>query len=547
MERIIKIVILILSFVILLVINSFLTMLQGKIEKTISRTNNFTKKNRTKIKIFKICKKVLMIGLVLVSVLIALPFNFHGELQQKYDGLINQISNYLSTYIKKDDHQEQETEKSDEEEIIEPLKEFPFRIEYNVIYPEAKEIKIPSPEESGTYSMEIPLDLRAEEYQSEKVPINSDIHGFVVNNLYYCSDDDSVTDVFGYNYYKFADYWLYLHTVNLSFTDYDGFEPDLNGATIVLQEKETQKKVVLQDNYLDGQFVQFQCSTGQYIIEVQKGGIAYTYNLNLNKNEKMFLALSADDYYYLSSNEKDSYIVLEDSDKEHNSEESTSRNGDFYNDDTTEDNLEETDNDSEDEKIKDTDIDTSTTFLAAPDLTGMDEATAISICTQNGYKYNIEYYLGGNGTVISQSPTSSESIEPDGSITINIGISQSDFSNRLLVLINEKRRATGLGDLSFSEQLNAACSILAQENVNSKDMVRPNGNGWSSVLEEISFPLSYGLFTTRNGITSLSDANGKIKYQGNSYAEENLLTPSFNIIGMAYSSNNMLVIIVGCQ
>ena len=104
-----------------------------------------------------------------------------------------------------------------------------------------------------------------------------------------------------------------------------------------------------------------------------------------------------------------------------------------------------------------------------PNLFGMDELTAIDTCTQNGYKYSIEYYLGGNGTVISQSPAPSESIEAGANISINIGISQSDFSNRLLGLINEKRRAAGLGDLSFSEQLNTACSILAQENVNSVD------------------------------------------------------------------------------
>lgn len=544
MERIIKIVILILSFVILLVINSLLTMLQGKIEKTISRTNTTTKNNRIKIKVFKICKNVLMISLVSVSVLIALPFNFHGELQQKYDSLINQISDYLSTLINKDDFHEQEIEKNNEDKTIEMLKEFPFRIEYNVIYPEAKEIKIPTPEEPGTYSMEIPLDLRAEEYQSEKVPVNSDIHGFIVNNLYYCSDDDSVTDISRYNYYKFANYWLYLHTIDISFTDYDGFDPDLNGATIVLQEKETQKKIVLQENYLDGQFVQFQCSTGQYIIEVQKGGIAYTHNLNLNKNEKTFLALSADDYYYLSSDEKDSYIVYEDSNKEQSSEKSTYRDEDSYIDDTSENNLEEIDNDSEVKKIKDTD--TSTTSLTAPDLTGMDETTAISTCTQNGYKYSIEYYLGGNATVISQSPTSSESIEPGGNITINIGISQSDFSNRLLAIINEKRRASGLGDLSFSEQLNTACNILAQENVNSVDCTRPDGSHWSSVLEENGIWLSDGTFTTRNNITSLSDTNGRIKYAGNSYGDGNLLTESYTMIGMAYSSNNMLVIIIGC-
>ncbi len=182
-----------------------------------------------------------------------------------------------------------------------------------------------------------------------------------------------------------------------------------------------------------------------------------------------------------------------------------------------------------------------------PNLFGMDELTAIDTCTQNGYKYSIEYYLGGNGTVISQSPAPSESIEAGANISINIGISQSDFSNRLLGLINEKRRAAGLGDLSFSEQLNTACSILAQENVNSVDCTRPDGSHWSSIIYDNSIPLYDGIYTTRNNITSLSNANSRIKYAGNSYGDGNLLTPSYNVIGMAYSSNNMLVIIVGCM
>lgn len=228
------------------------------------------------------------------------------------------------TYLKKDEtvtlyleeFEQEPLGDLDEKKDTAPLEEFPFYTEYNIIYPEAKEIKLPTPEESGTYSMDILLDLRAEEYKSEKVPINSDIHGFVVDNLYYCSDDDSVTDVSGYNYYKFADYWFYLHTIDISFTEFDDFVPSLNGAKIVLQEIETKKRIVLQEDYLDGQFVQFRCSTGQYIIEVQKGGIAYTRYLNIDDMEKTFLALSKDDYYYLSESQDDSYIDLKDIEQE---------------------------------------------------------------------------------------------------------------------------------------------------------------------------------------------------------------------------------------
>lgn len=44
---------------------------------------------------------------------------------------------------------------------------------------------------------------------------------------------------------------------------------------------------------------------------------------------------------------------------------------------------------------------------------------------------------------------------------------------------------------------------------------------------------------------TLSNTNERIKYAGNSYGDGNLLTASYTMIGMAYSSNNMLVIIIG--
>lgn len=252
------------------------------------------------------------------------------------------------------------------------------------------------------------------------------------------------------------------------------------------------------------------------------------------------------DEYKTDSEEYVSNVV--DDDSENNLASSEPNDGLNYADES-EDDFDEEDDKNENiasEEIENSETDTLPMPITTPNLIGVDEATAINICNQNGYKCSIEYYLGGNSTVISQKPTSSESIESGGNITINIGVSQSDFSNKLLALINEKRRAAGLGDLVFSEQLNMACSILAQENVNSVDCTRPDGSHWSSVLLENDIWLNEGVFTTRSNITSLSDANRRIKYAGNSYGEGNLLTPSFTMIGMAYSSNNMLVIIIGC-
>ncbi|HJB92045.1 MAG TPA: hypothetical protein H9763_11360 [Candidatus Eisenbergiella merdigallinarum] len=239
MQRVVRTVILVLFFAIFVSIESLLSWLQSKI----TEERESKEKYRIPNIILKILRIFLLPSLAISSFSVGLPLGFHGVLSQRFDGFVEEASDYLASHIQKDKRLNHETETENEDESVEPLQEFPFYIEFDIAYSEAKEIKIPTPEEQGTYSIEIPLDLRAEKYESEKVPVNSDIHGFVVNNLYYSVDDDSVTDVSGYNYYRFADYWFYLHTVDISFTDYDGFTPDLNGATIVLQEAETKKRL----------------------------------------------------------------------------------------------------------------------------------------------------------------------------------------------------------------------------------------------------------------------------------------------------------------
>lgn len=177
-----------------------------------------------------------------------------------------------------------------------------------------------------------------------------------------------------------------------------------------------------------------------------------------------------------------------------------------------------------------------------PDLLGMDESTAINTCIQNGYKYDVEYYLGGSGTVISQSPSKNENIKPGDSISINIGISQDDFTNKLLALINNKRNSLGLNQLILNDIYTQGTQILASENVTSnyEDCTRPDGRHWGSVYTDDLNVAITGHFTTRNNISSLSYANNRIRY-----TDDCLLNPEFCYIGIAYSDSNMLVIVVG--
>lgn len=180
-----------------------------------------------------------------------------------------------------------------------------------------------------------------------------------------------------------------------------------------------------------------------------------------------------------------------------------------------------------------------------PNLVGLDLNSAISSCIAGGYTYTIEYYLGGNGTIISQLPDSATSVDSGCNIQLNVGISAAEFSDKLLEQINIKRSAVGAAPLSRSSSLDYACQILAAEDVDSVSCIRPDGSHWSSVISENDIYLSDGIFTTRNSAYSLSDTASKLKYSSNSYGDGHLLTPEYNIIGIAFSSNNMVVIIAG--
>lgn len=182
--------------------------------------------------------------------------------------------------------------------------------------------------------------------------------------------------------------------------------------------------------------------------------------------------------------------------------------------------------------------------MAAPDLLGMYEQAAINICMQRGYKYKLEFYLGGDGTVVSQHPTAVNSMGIGDDIALNVGVPENEFSDKLLVLINKRRRILGLGELFFSDQLNMACTILAQENVDSGESAGSDDSQWLSVISEKNISLRDGSYMSICNISSLSDVNERI-WQNKDREGSRLLTQSFSKIGMAYTDNNTLIIIVG--
>ena len=78
---------------------------------------------------------------------------------------------------------------------------------------------------------------------------------------------------------------------------------------------------------------------------------------------------------------------------------------------------------------------------------------------------------------------------------MGIGVSKGAFSDKLLDVINEKKRFAGLGELSFSDQLNSASTTHVLENVLVREPTRPNGRRCSSILSENNVTLKDGMFT----------------------------------------------------
>lgn len=240
---------------------------------------------------------------IICSFFIALPLNFESIIQQKYENIVYWISGEEQT-----DHGGQNSQEignillhkilqSDiniKNSSDKSVKDFPFSTEYS----EAQVLNIPILKESEEYVVNLPIEFH--KYQCNKVPINEDIHGFIVNETYYCNEDDSETSIAKYNYYDLADYWLVLHTVEISFRVHGDFIPDFSGATIMLREKKSQKAVILENSYSADTFVTFRCSTGQYIVEIYKNGIVYASNIFVDESDKISIDIGEKDHYYLS-------------------------------------------------------------------------------------------------------------------------------------------------------------------------------------------------------------------------------------------------------
>lgn len=225
---------------------------------------------------------------LILSLLIALAFGFEGIMQERYESFINRFSGDVKTdiFVQCSQNFARELQKSLlVNKVSELQREFPFAAKFS----ESQVLRIPMLNESEEYTVDIPIEIR--EYRPDKVPINEDIRGFIVNDTYYCNDDNSETSMVTYNYYKLSNYWLVLHTMEIRVTGKGGFTPDFTGATIMLREKKSQKAVILENSYQESLPIIFQCSTGEYILEIYKDRMIYTSGIFIDASDKVLVEI----------------------------------------------------------------------------------------------------------------------------------------------------------------------------------------------------------------------------------------------------------------
>ncbi len=173
-----------------------------------------------------------------------------------------------------------------------------------------------------------------------------------------------------------------------------------------------------------------------------------------------------------------------------------------------------------------------------PSLTGKTQAEAESICQQNGFRCTVQNVFGGAGQVKSQSPSAGEIVENQGTITIQVGISESEFTQQLMTEINKKRSLLGLRSLSLNSSWSAAAQDLANTGYESVKF-QNEGYDFTWAYKNRGLANTAGCFwATRNNMTTVADAVSRLPWK-----ETSLADPGKSVIGIAYYGTRIVMLI----
>ena len=191
------------------------------------------------------------------------------------------------------------------------------------------------------------------------------------------------------------------------------------------------------------------------------------------------------------------------------------------------------------DKYTEVEIEIASHGYEIPRLTGMSQAEAERVCRENGFDCNVEEVFGGSGQVKTQSPEEGEIVEEQGSITIQVGISESEFTQNLMAEINSRRRASGMGALSLNSSWSAAAQDLANSGHESVEF-QNSGYDYTWAYRQRGLSPGYMSFwATRNNMTTVADAVSRLPM-----SSQALMDPSKRIVGVAYHGTRICMLIV---
>lgn len=168
--------------------------------------------------------------------------------------------------------------------------------------------------------------------------------------------------------------------------------------------------------------------------------------------------------------------------------------------------------------------------IEVPNLVGLTEEEARNKCELSGFTFVCRYVLSENMAVISQSLRAGSLTQPGSQISVDIGLTESEFSSRLVDALNEERSKGGVTKLTVSGEWNTAAQKLADTGKRSKEFLEGYDFTWA-LPENCS-----GCFwATRENITTVADAVQKLP-------SDVYIDPYYTKIGIAYYGKRIVVL-----
>lgn len=168
-----------------------------------------------------------------------------------------------------------------------------------------------------------------------------------------------------------------------------------------------------------------------------------------------------------------------------------------------------------------------------PDFTGMTLTEAEELATTNNLILNVTYAWGQEDTVLSQDLDVDSVVDLNSTVAINVGLSQTDFTNRLVELINQQRQAAGMGNLSLNETwCNSAATLAATGRTSTEAQNGGYNYAWALPSYNTVF------WATREWMTTPENLITRLPFNNIAF-----LDPGMKYLGIGYSGQRISILV----